>query len=83
MGLGERAVVGDGAWVADRNAVVLPAFRDGKHLFDHLFGCHVGPGRYLDGNAVVSGGNLDICAADIDDQNFHLARILSVPLMGR
>ena len=71
MRLGERMIVCYRARVADGDAVVLPVFGDGEDLAGHAHGSHVGAGDDFDGVAMVSRGDLNVGASDVDDQNLH------------
>jgi hypothetical protein len=61
----------DGAGVADGDAVVGPAFGGGEDMLGHLLGGHGGTGWDLDGNTHVGGGDFDVGATDVEDENFH------------
>ena len=72
VGLGEGTIVDDRAWVADGDAVVIPALGGGENIFRHLLGSHGGTGRNFDGNALVARGDFDVGAANVDYENFHV-----------
>ena len=50
----------------------VPAFGSGEDVLGHLLGGHGRAGRNLDRNAHVAGGDLNVGAADVDDENFHV-----------
>ena len=52
---------------------IQPDGGGGKDVFRHLLGRHGWAGGNLDGDAHVRGRDLDVGAADVDNQNFHIA----------
>src|SRR5580704_7889226 len=70
--LGEGTIMDYGAGVAYGDAVVGPVFGGGEDIFGHQFGGHGGTGRNLDGDAVVGRGYLDVGAANVNDEDFHV-----------
>jgi hypothetical protein len=66
-------IVSDGSGVADRDAIVRPAFGSGKDVLCHLLGSHGGPRRNFDWDAHICGRDLDVGTADVNDENFHIA----------
>ncbi len=71
MGFGERAIVGNRAWITDRDAVVGPTFYGCKNLRCHSLCSHGWSGENLDRNTHVRRCDFDVGTANIDDQRFH------------
>src|SRR5262249_31788432 len=76
--LHDRRTVEQGARVADRYGVVLPAPGDGLDAGHHLRGGERGPGGKLPGRLLASGENLHVSAAHVDHQDAHRAPQLAL-----
>jgi hypothetical protein len=68
--LAERPLVDDGARVTDGEAVVLPILGGFLDLFHHAAGGHCGAGRESARLFLAGGEHFDVCAADVDNEDF-------------
>ena len=71
--LAHRLAVYDRRGIADRDRIVLPVGGRGRaaNQIDHLLWCHLSTRRNLDRDLVPGEENLDVRAADVNDQNAH------------
>src|SRR6201999_2211026 len=71
VGLAQRATVDDWAGIAERNAVVVPAFGGGLDDFDRLSRGHGWARRNFRRVLLAFHAHFDVGATDVDDEDFR------------